>query len=340
MPPTPGVSGVSKAQVEPSAPDPPARTLGEQTVSGVRSMGLTRVVAESAGLISSIVLARLVSPAEFGRTAAAVFVAGLALAIPQAGRRLVPRRAAGADARSHFQAAAFTALAAGAVGTVLTLLFALTLAPRIFGDRIAFFAVLASPTWLLASVTAVPIAQLQRQLGFARLGIIQASASVIGPAVAIVLALAGLDGEAIVIGAVVAVAVTAVLGVRPLSPAEAGVASRAEAREIVNFGAPTSASSILSTAIRNVDNVLLAAFVPAFQVGLYMRAFTLGSDYQSKISQILLSVAFPVLSRARTVTSCDWVRARMIRVHTTILFPLLFGLIAVRCCSSCHGCTA
>jgi O-antigen/teichoic acid export membrane protein len=78
-----------------------------------------------------------------------------------------------------------------------------------------------------------------------------------------------------------------------------------------------------------VDYVLLAAFIPAFQVGLYMRAFTLGSDYQSKISQILLSVAFPVLSRARDRDEVRRLRERMIRVHVSVLFPLLFGLIAV-----------
>ena len=321
------MSSVSKANVEPVPPDPPSRTLGEQTLSGVRSMGLTRLVAESAAFVSSIVLARLVSPAEFGRTAVAMFVTMLALSIPQQGVAsfLVAHRT---PTRSHFQTACFTSLAAGAVGTALTLLFALTLAPSIFGDRVAFFAVLASPAWLLASLTAVPIAQLQRQLSFGRLGIIQASASVVGPAVAIVLALGALEGEAIVIGAVAAVGVTAVLGCslsRPPRPSW----RRADAREIVNFGAPTSASSILSTAIRNVDNLLLAAFVPAFQVGLYMRAFTLGTDYQAKISQVLLSVAFPVLSRAKDHDELRRVRARMIRVHTTILFPLLIGLIAV-----------
>ena len=60
-----------------------------------------------------------------------------------------------------------------------------------------------------------------------------------------------------------------------------------------------------------------------------MRAFTLGTDYQGKISEILLSVAFPVLARAKDLDELRRVRARMIRVHTTILFPLLFGLIAV-----------
>jgi len=321
------MSGDDNANVDAAAPPRPAKSLGESAVSGVRSMGLTRVVAEAAGLISSVVLARLVSPAEFGRTAAAMFVAMLAIAIQLqgVGSFLVAHRT---PTRGHFQAACLAALVAGAAGTAVTLAFALTAAAPIFGERAAFFVVLASPTWLLASLTAIPIAQLQRELSFGRLAVIQATASVVSPAVAIVLALGALEGEAIVIGAVAAVAVTAALGwifSRPPMPSWRG----SEMQEIVQFGVPTSASSILTAAIRNIDYLLLAAFVPAFQVGLYMRAFTLGIDYQSKISQVLLSVAFPVLSRARDRDEMRRVRARMIRVHTTVLFPLLFALIAI-----------
>jgi O-antigen/teichoic acid export membrane protein len=60
-----------------------------------------------------------------------------------------------------------------------------------------------------------------------------------------------------------------------------------------------------------------------------MRAYALGSDYQSKISQILINVAFPVLSRARDTEEIRRLRARMVRVHAIVLFPLLFGLIAL-----------
>jgi lipopolysaccharide exporter len=290
-------------------------------------MGATRLIAEAAGLISSIALARLVAPGEFGRTTVAMFIGAIALAVQQqgVGSFLVAHRT---PARSHFQAACLVSLAAGAVGTGLTLLFSVTLAPAIFGARAASFAALASPSWLIASLTAVPIAQLQRELNFARLGVIEATASIVSPAAAIVLALAAFQGEAIVIGGLVAVSVTAGLAIafsRPPRPAW----RPAEVREIVRYGVPTSASSLLYAGFRNIDYLLLAAFIPAFQVGLYMRAYALGSDYQEKISQILLRVAFPVLSRAKDLDDIRRMRARMIRVHSTVLFPLLFGLIAV-----------
>jgi lipopolysaccharide exporter len=320
------MTGRDEAPVDPTTADGLAPSLREQTVAGVRAMGLTRIIAELAALGSSVILARLVPPAEFGRTTVAIFVGALALAVQQGvGSSLVAHRA---PSEHHFQAACLVALVAGVVGTLATLMFSLTLAPLIFGDRIASFAALASPTWLLATLAAVPIARLQRGLNFGRLGVVEASASVVSPTVAIVLALAGLGGKAIVVGGLTAVGVTAALAFvfsSPSRPAWRPV----QTRQILRYSVPASASSIFYAAFRNIDYLLLAAFIPAFQVGLYMRAYALGSDYQDKISQVMLRVAFPVLSRARDLDQIRLMRARMIRVHSAVLFPLLFGLIAV-----------
>ena len=118
-----------------------------------------------------------------------------------------------------------------------------------------------------------------------------------GPAVAIALAIAGVDGEALIIGTLAGVGATATLAWTFSRPARPGW-HPGETRDILGYGGPALGSSILYTGVRNVDYVLLAAFMPAFQVGLYMRAFALGSDYQAKISQVLVTVAFPVFSRA------------------------------------------
>jgi O-antigen/teichoic acid export membrane protein len=307
-------------------PGSDTQNLGELTLAGVRWMSVSRLIAESSGLIASVILARLLTPADFGYTAVAVFLVTLAVVTQQGvGSFLVAHKS---PSPGHFEAAYFVSLVVGAVGAGLTLLLAVTIARPIFGDQAATFAALSSPAWLLASIAAVPTAQLQRQLSFGRLGMIQAVGSVAMPAASIFLAMAGLGGEALVIGALVASCLTALLSLifsRPPRPRW----SRVETVEILDYGAPAAGGSILYAAVRNVDYILLAAFVPAFQVGLYMRAFTLGSDYQSKISQILVSVAFPVLSRASGFDDLRRMRMRMIRVHVSVLFPLLFGLIAV-----------
>ena len=307
--------------------DPPTRSLREQTLSGVKWMSLTRLVAELCALVSSIVLARLVAPAEFGRTAVAAFLVMLAAAVAQqgVGSFLVSHKA---PTRDHFRAASLAMIITGVAGTVLMAAFAVTVAPAIFGARIAYFVLLSSPVWLFAALTAIPVAELQRRLSFGRIGLVQATASVVGPAVAVVLAAEGLEGEAIVLGALAGAAASAAVACAICRPPAPGW-HRGELGELTRYGVPVLSSSVLYAGVRNVDYLLLAAFMPALQVGLYMRAFVLGSDYQSKVSQILISIAFPVLSRAEDRDQMRRLRARMVRVHATLLFPLLFGLIAV-----------
>jgi len=181
---------------------------------------------------------------------------------------------------------------------------------------------------LLSSLSAVPMAQLQRRLDFRRLAVVEAGMSLAGPLVAVTLAAAGVEAEALIAGILASAAAAAALAVAYSRPARPGWFPH-EMREIAGYGGPAAGSSVLYAVMRNVDYVILAARLPAAQVGYYLRAFQLGSEYQSKISGILLRVAFPVLSRSRDLDEVRRIRARIIRVHAAVLFPLLFGLIAL-----------
>ena len=80
------VEGLDPGPVDESAPD-----LRAATLSGVKWTSAARLLAELAMFAASIVLARLISPAEFGFTVVAVFVAaiGQSVAIQGIGSYLV-----------------------------------------------------------------------------------------------------------------------------------------------------------------------------------------------------------------------------------------------------------
>lgn len=305
-----------------SAPD-----LRAATLSGVKWTSAARLLAESAVFIASIVLARLISPAEFGFTVVAVFAVaiGQSVAIQGIGSYLVQ---AATPSREQERAAVLLCLVVGMLGMALTAGFALAVAPSLFGEREAELTLMVSPVALLSSLTAVPLANLQRRLDFRRLAIVEAGMSLAGPVVAVGLALAGVEAEALIAGLLASAAASALLASAYSRPARPGWYPK-EIREIAGFGVPAGGSSVLYAVTRTVDYVILAARVPAAQVGYYLRAFQLGSEYQSKISGILLRVAFPVLSRSRDLAEVRRMRARIIRVHAAVLFPLLFGLIAL-----------
>jgi O-antigen/teichoic acid export membrane protein len=146
-------------------------------------------------------------------------------------------------------------------------------------------------------------------------------------AVAVTLAAAGFEGEAIVFG-VLAQMATQALGLAVYKRPPLPRLHRDELRELRRFGMPAATASLATVATRNVDYVILGARLSARGVGLYWRAFQLGVEYQGKVSGVLLKVAFPIFSRATDRDAIRELRRRIVRLHAVLLFPLL-GLLVV-----------
>ena len=164
-----------------------------------------------------------------------------------------------------------------------------------------------------------------RHLAFRSITMIEATGSVLGSAVAVVLAVVGLGAAAMVLGAVSSLAMTALLAL-PHSEARWPRWHRHEMRPILAFGLPASASSVFFTAVRNVDYALLSTKLPAAQVGFYFRAYTLAVDYQGKISSIVVRLLFPLLARTDSAQAFHSVRRRVIQLHS---------VFSSRCSASC-----
>lgn len=304
-----------------------APDLRRIALSGARWTALARLVAESSTLAASVVLARLIPPAEFGRAAVALIVVALAAALGTAGlvAPLVQRRDL---SQGHIGSAFFLALASGGVLTLLTALFAWLVAASIFDESTARLILLASPVWSLAGAGVASQALLQRRLAFRRQAAIEGVAVTSSVAVALGAALAGLDGEALVAAALTLIGLTNLLSLVSAPPGSPKP-SRRETGEICRFAAPVAASSLAYLGYRNVDYAILAVRGTPAQVGFYWRAFQLGVAYQGKISRVMLRISLPLYSRASGVAELRRMRMRIVRTHATILIPVLATFVGV-----------
>jgi O-antigen/teichoic acid export membrane protein len=301
--------------------------LGKAALHGARTIGLARLVAESTLLFSSVALARLLTPVDFGHAAVALTVVALAAIIGPAGvtAGVVQRRVL--DDR-HVTAASFLACAAGLLLTVATVAFAETLADTLFGAETARLLVYAAPAWLIVGLGAVPQSLLLRELRFGRIAAIEGIAAVAGAGTAVALAATGTGAEALILGALLTLAVVAVAS----AAATGFIVPRGRSgavREVGRFAAPVTFSSVVYSVFRNIDYVILSARLPAQDVGLFWRAYQLGVDYQSKISQVMLRVSFPIYSRTPTLEELRARRARIVRVHAAVIVPLLGAFVAL-----------
>jgi O-antigen/teichoic acid export membrane protein len=300
--------------------------LREATLAGVRAMTVAKVASEVVLLVSTIALARMIAPSEFGLAAIALIVFALATVLTGEafGTPLVQRKEVRPE---HGRAALAMSLAFGAALTGLTLLVA-PFCDVLFGEGSGRLIELMAPAFLIASVGVVPHATLQRRLDFRRLGTVEVANRIGTATVSVALALAGWEAEAILVGCLAGSALSSALLFASAPSPWPGI-HRGAMREIAGFGVPAALSGLLRAANRNVDYAILGARLGALETGLYWRAFQFGVEYQSKISSIMTRIALPVYSRAESLDDMRALRARIVRVHATVLFPLLALLIAL-----------
>ena len=300
--------------------------LRAATLHGIRWFTASRVVVEATALVSSIALARLIPPSQFGHAVVALTVVGLAAIMGPAGISavVVQRRELN---RTDLEAVSFITLCAGVLLTFATFAFAQVGATTIFGSETAHLIAIASPAWAIAAVGAVPQALLQRELRFRVLAIADSIAVLVGTAVSVGLALAGVNAEALVLGGLAATASLTVVAVIA-APHAVPRPTRHGLAAVGTFSASVTASSFVYTLFRNVDYWILGARLSPASVGYYWRAYQLGADYQSKISQIMLRVAFPVYTRVESRDELRRIRRRIVRTHAVVIVPVMAFFIA------------
>jgi lipopolysaccharide exporter len=305
----------------------PVDELRSAAVSGIRWSSIARPTIEVIQLLSIVILARLIVPAEFGRYAIALIAQEVAYLIVAGGlsNALVQRKAL---RREHMQSGMAMGLIAGFVLGGLMLIAASVLFTPIFGARTAFFVRLMTPLCIVSAVGLVPTAMLRRRMAFRRLSEIEVLNAVVRVLVCIGLALAGLEGEALVLGVVagsLAMTVIACISIPPPMPK----LERVAARELLDYGLPASMAAVSWVGFSNIDYAIIGARLGALQTGLYFRAYTLAVEYQAKVGMVMTQVGFPVLARTRDTSDLTVLYRQMVRLLTVVLFPMLALLTIV-----------
>lgn len=305
----------------------PRDALRDAAVTGIRWVAVAQVVGELMALVASIALAHLISPAEFGHAAVALVftVLGVTLSYQGFGSVLVQR---GRLDQAEAETSEFLSIAFGLFVACVIWVTAPVWAEPLFGSATSDLIRLAAPTFAIAGVGVVSRARLQRQLDFRRMSTIEVAALSTGSMVSVIAAAGGLGAQAVIIGALAAIGTETWLMCLAEHPPRPRL-NPGCAWDIVSFGLAASLASLAWVARRNVDYVVLAVRLPAAQVGFYWRAFSLGAEYQEKVSSVLARMAFPLFSRTQDVEDTRLLRSRVVRTNVGIIFPLLATLIVI-----------
>lgn len=301
--------------------------LQTAALRGLRLTVISRPVIECVMFASMVVLARLVSPAGFGRYSVALVFAELMLVPASAvGAALVQRPDIGKD---YMQTGVTLALLLGLAIMGISWLCSSVIITPIFGNATAELVRLATAGCIINSASIVPSAMLQRRLAFRRMSVLQVVNTVVRAIVSIALALGGLDAKALLLGGLAGGLAGTMLN-WAWAPPPIPRFNWSVAKDIGRYGGPAAGAAISWVGFRNCDYAIVGARLGELQAGFYFRAYTLGVEYQKKISQVLNSMGFPLLARTQTTSEQDRLRGQMIRLLTLVLFPTLviLGIVA------------
>ena len=283
------------------------------------------------GIVSIVLLSRLLTPAEFGAAAAASLVVGLAGVLSQVGvgPALVQRKSLDdAEVSAAFVFSTGLSAVLALVLFVLTPVFNLVVGLPADSSLLQ----LLSVSLLLLGIAAVPTGLLQRRLRFRAMMVVDLLAAGQGAiGVSLVLALLGFGAYSLVWGSIASSLITAVgctLLARPPLRAAGPASMWRSLRPLLGFGAAFSVSQVGNWFALNADNFVTANLLGPGPLGVYSRAYRLLSQPANLIGGAADKVLFPAMAKVRS----DEQRLRNSYLRATSLVALVAGPSSVLLC--------
>ena len=303
--------------------------LGQHAVSG----GIITAAAQSVNFVinfvSAIVLARLLSPEEFGLMGMVLAVTGILGLFTEVGLSTATIQR---ETITHAQVSNLFWINI-ALGALIGLV-SMALSPAIawfYGDpRLVGIMIVLSTVFFLSGATVQHRALLNRQMRFGAIAIVQVVSLLIGFVVGCVMALKGfsywsLVGMQLCVAAVTLLITWSMCGWRPSLPRRhTGTIS------LVAFGAQLTVSDLIARVAGRMDSILVGRFFGAEPLGLFTRAQVLLYRPLEQLLAPVGSVLIPVLSRVQT--NEERYRRIFLRAYRLLglaTLPLMAALLAL-----------
>lgn len=249
-------------------------------------------------LLSTVVLARLLAPGDFGLVAMVTAIVGVAELLREFGLGSAIVQASRIDER-QWSSLHWLSVLLGVVFAGLAAASAPLVAAVYQDERLVPLTLALAPTVLINSLCMPLQARLQRDLRFHSLATIEVLAMAAGVAASIVAAFLGAGvWSLIVLNAVAFTWRLVSLGIIVRPHFGAPHIDRS-VHPLVSIGGSVLGVQLLNYAARNLDNVIIGRALGASALGMYSRAYALLMLPINQLNGPLARVALPVLSKLR-----------------------------------------
>jgi O-antigen/teichoic acid export membrane protein len=272
------------------------KALISSTFSGVGTQYTGTIITGAGQLVVTAVLARLLSPADYGLAGLAAVYVGLAAILAQFG--IGPALVQRAELTPRIIRAGFTATVLIGILTTALVWFTAPLAAELLGNDgltpvirgLSFTFVLANPGFVAQGLT-------ERSLAWRRLMWVEVAAFIAGYATpALVLAAAGFGVWAIV-GSTLAQNLVRSALLLKLQPHPKWPRIGPEIRELLRFGSGFTLARAFNYGAGQGDNLVVGRVLGILALGYYSRAFKLMMILVTYFATVVTKVLFPIMSR-------------------------------------------
>jgi PST family polysaccharide transporter len=276
--------------------------------------------------VIGIILARLLSPREFGLVAMITVITSFASIFAELGfsAALVQKQ----DVRQeHLSSVFWLNLGAGLVLTLAFIIAAPLVAEFYQEPMLTPLTIFISTNFLISSLNIVQNTLLTKALDFRTLSIVELGAVAVAGIISIVMAFAGFGAWSLAAQSVLISVVTAVLLWR-LSHWRPSLLFRWTAvKDLLGFSMSLFGTKVLNYWVRNIDYLLIGRVLGTDPLGVYNRSYDVMLFPLTGVSRVLSRVMFPSMSiiqeDKRRVAN---LYLRMTRVIALITFPMMLGL--------------
>ncbi|RFA25161.1 hypothetical protein CAI21_19905 [Alkalilimnicola ehrlichii] len=304
-------------------------TVKRAVITGFAWQGATKVVVQTASWASTIFVARLIAPSDYGVMAAAAMFTQLLVLVTELGmaQGLIQAKE---TTRRQEDGVFYLSLLLG----VLTYggLYLVTPFVAAFFDMPILNQILPvlGVVVILGSLKTVPLAIVMRKMNFRYRSLVEMGQSLVMTVTVIVLAVQGFGVWSLVWGPIaanlfVALAYLPLLKRIPLPTMFSSAVVR-----IVSFGVKVTATNVLYFSWTRSDVTIIGRFLGERALGFYSMAFQFALLPLDKVGSIFNQVLFPALSRLQDNLAES--RQLFLSLHRALLiisYPLIFGLIAI-----------
>lgn len=302
------------------------RSFGDKTASSLL-WSVAGQTGRLTGLLAcNVILARLLTPFDFGLTATALIFVNFAVVIAEQGFGAALIQKSEITER-HRSSIWWVNVALGA-GMTAVFLAAAPAVGGFYGEpALVPLMRVISLLFVVNALGSIHGSLLSRDLEFAALARAETAAAWAGAAAAVALAFAGAGPWAIVAQSLVTAAVgsAAMWGLSPWRPRM--IFDREAVRELAGYSTDHFVTNAASYWVRNVDNVLIGRVLGQSPLGVYTRAYAVMLFPINRVARVLQRVMLPsfAIIQAEPARVASLFQ-RMTRVVALVNFPLMLGV--------------